>query len=246
VRASVEFLGGGMNFLQAILRTIFYVVVGGVISIVGAAFFFMNWEPDRDDFPIRGIDVSHHQGDIDWAQVAKDDIAFAYIKASEGHSFNDPAFARNWAGAGTVGLSRGAYHYFNLCKPGAEQAANFLKVLPEDQNMLAPMLDLEVPEDCADQLSVDDVLQEVSQFAAIVEQKAGKRVIFYAPEEFFLTYLKGRGLNRRLWVRSVWRSPSYAKDWLIWQYHDRGAVKGISGNVDLNVLNDESSLKDLN
>lgn len=245
MRASVETLGGIMNFLQAILRTLFYVVVGGVISIVGAAFFFMNWEPDRDDYPLRGIDISHHQGDIDWTQVAGDDVSFVYMKASQGEGFKDPAFASNWTGAVAAGLPRGAYHYFNLCKAGAAQASNFLKVLPDDPDMLAPMVDLEVAEDCSDRLSVDDVLQEVSQFAAIVEQKVGKRVVFYAPEDFYLAYLKGRGLNRQLWVRSIWHSPSYAKDWLVWQYHDKGAVKGIAGNVDLNVLNEEIQIKDL-
>ncbi|MBO6894336.1 MAG: glycoside hydrolase family 25 protein [Roseibium sp.] len=234
-----------MKFLQAVLRTLFYVVVGGVICIAGAAFFFMNWEPDRDDFPIRGIDVSHHQGDIDWAQVAGDDVSFVYMKASEGEGFKDPAFARNWAGAGAVGLPRGAYHYFNMCKPGAKQAANFLSVLPDDQDMLTPVVDLEISGDCDNQMAVAEVLGEISQFAAIVEQKVGKRVVFYAPADFYEAFLKGRGLNRRLWTRSIWHSPSYSKDWLVWQYHDSGTVKGIQGDVDLNVLNSEAGLKDL-
>ena len=129
-----------MNFLQAVLRTLFYVAVGGVISIVGAAFFFMNWEPDRNQYTIRGIDISHHQGDIDWAQVAADDIAFVYMKATEGGDFKDRAFARNWAGAGGAGLARGAYHFFSLCKSGREQAQNFLSVLPQDSDMLAPVV----------------------------------------------------------------------------------------------------------
>jgi len=234
-----------MNFLQAALRTLFYVVVGVVISIVGAAFFFMNWEPDRDDFPIRGIDVSHHQGDIDWSQVAGDDVTFAYVKASEGGDFKDGAFARNWAGAGAAGLSRGAYHYFSLCQPGRKQAENFLSVLPEDKDMLAPMLDLEFTGNCASRPSVDDVLREVSEFTTLVEQARGKQIIFYSPEDFYLAYLKDQGLNRRLWARSIWHSPAYAKDWTAWQYHNRGSVKGVAGNVDLNVLNTEATLDSL-
>jgi len=234
-----------MNFLQATLRTIFYIVVGGVISISGAAYFFMNWEPDRDAFPIRGIDVSHHQGEIDWSQVAADDVAFAYIKASEGGDFRDGAFARNWTGAGAAGLARGAYHFFTLCKPGLAQAENFLSVLPQDAQMLAPMVDLEFTGNCARRPKVEEVLKEISDFAAQVEQARGKQVIFYAPEDFYLAYLKDKGLNRRLWTRSIWRSPSYTKDWTIWQYHHRGSVKGISGSVDLNVLGAEQALESL-
>ncbi|MES0809204.1 GH25 family lysozyme [Roseibium sp. SCPC15] len=234
-----------MNFLQAALRTLFYVVVGGVISIAGAAFFFMNWEPDRDDFPIRGIDVSHHLGEIDWGQVAGDDVAFAYMKASEGEDFKDGAFARNWAGAGAAGIRRGAYHYFSLCKPGLKQAENFLSVLPDDPEMLAPALDLEFLGNCARRPPVEELLQEVSDFAGLVERERGKQVIFYVPEDFFLTYLKGQGLNRRFWARSIWHSPSYVKNWSLWQYQDRGSIKGVEGNVDLNVLASGATLNDL-
>lgn len=234
-----------MNLLQAILRTMFYVVVGGVISIVGAAFFFMNWEPDRDDFPVRGIDVSHHLGEIDWAEVASDDVAFVYMKASEGGDFKDSAFERNWAGAGSAGLARGAYHFFSLCEPGQKQAENFLSVLPQDSDMLAPVLDLELAKNCARRPPAAEVLREISAFTTLVEAARGKQVIFYAPAEFYEAYLKGSGLNRRLWARSIWHSPDYPSDWVLWQYHDRGRVTGIETDVDLNVLNSEKSLPEL-
>lgn len=234
-----------MTVLQTILRTMFYVVVGGVISIVGAAFFFMNWEPDRDDFPVRGIDVSHHLGQIDWSQVAGDDVAFVYMKASEGGDFKDSAFARNWAGAGSAGLARGAYHYFSLCQPGAKQARNFLSVLPEDSAMLAPVLDLELTGNCPRRPPADEVLREISAFATAVEQARGKQVVFYAPAEFYDMYLKDSGLNRRLWARSIWYQPDYASDWVLWQYHDRGRVNGVEAEVDLNVLHADVTLDDL-
>ena len=234
-----------MKFLQAVLRTLFYTVVGGVISIVGAAYFFMNWEPDPDEYPVRGIDVSHHSGDIDWRQVAADDVAFVYMKASEGGDFKDSAFARNWSGAGSAGLARGAYHFFSLCQPGRKQADNFLAVLPQDSSMLAPMVDLEFTGNCARRPPVEEVLREVSEFTAIVEKATGKQVVFYAPEDFYHQYLKGNGLNRRLWARSLWHSPAYGSKWVLWQYHDRGTVKGIAGDVDLNVLHKETNLDGL-
>lgn len=234
-----------MSFLQAALRVLFYIAVGGVISVAGAAFFFMNWEPDRDDYPLRGIDVSHHQGDIDWSMVAADDVAFVYMKASEGGDFKDGAFQKNWAGAGAAGLARGAYHYFSLCQSGRKQAENFLSVLPDDRDMLAPMVDLEFTGNCARRPPVEEVLREISDFTALVEQAGGKRIIFYSPEDFYFAYLKDSGLNRRLWARSVWHSPAYADGWTGWQYHDRGSVKGISGDVDLNVLNKDMKLDGL-
>lgn len=234
-----------MKFLQSVLRVLFYIAVGGVISVVGAAIFFMNWEPDRKKHPLRGIDVSHHQGRIDWGLVAKDDVAFAYLKASEGGDFQDKAFDSNWKDAAAAGLAWGAYHFFSLCKPGAAQAGNFLSALPNGVPMLAPVVDLEFDGNCARRPPQEEVLREISAFVAPVEQVTGKTVILYAPEDFYLSYLKGRGMNRRLWARSIWRSPSYAQDWSLWQYHRRGRIEGISGDVDLNVLAQEGSLESL-
>lgn len=234
-----------MGLLQRLLRVLFYVAVGGVISIVGAAVFFMNWEPDRGNHPFRGIDVSHHQGDIDWDKVAADDVTFAYMKASEGSDFRDSAFERNWRGARAAGLAWGAYHFFNLCRPGAEQADNFLAAMPKGEVRLAPVLDLELDGNCALRPPADEVLANISTFVRRVEQATGQAVILYAPEEFYLPYLKGQGLNRRLWVRSIWRSPSYADSWSLWQYHQRGDVAGIDGDVDLNILASGISLENL-
>lgn len=73
------------------------------------------------------VDVSNHQGDIDWRAVARDDIRFAYLKATEGGDFIDKRFEKNWTGAGSADIDRGAYHFFTLCRPGVDQARNFLR-----------------------------------------------------------------------------------------------------------------------
>ncbi|WP_346895183.1 GH25 family lysozyme [uncultured Roseibium sp.] len=234
-----------MKFLQAVLRVLFYIAVGGVISIAGAAFFFMHWEPDREKHPLRGIDVSHHQGEINWQQVAGDDVAFAYIKASEGGDFRDTAFETNYRGATGVGLPWGAYHFFSLCKTGAAQAANFLNALPGDLPMLAPVLDLEFKGNCARRPPQKDVVREIAHFVTLVEQATGQGVILYVPKPFYEVYMKGESVNRRIWARSIWRSPGYVKKWSLWQYHMRGKVAGINGDVDLNVLASDLPLSGL-
>lgn len=225
-----------MRFLQAVLKTLFYVVIGAVLSLIGAAVFFMNWEPDRSLHPVRGIDVSHHQGAIDWAQVAADDVAFVYLKATEGGDFKDQRFEANWHAAGEVGLARGAYHYYSLCKSPDEQAANFLSVLPAGDAMLPPVLDFEFVGNCDRRPPVDEVVADVAAFVAKVEAASGKRMMIYAPETSYHAYLENQGLTRPLWVRSLWRSADYGKGWKMWQYHMRGSVAGIDGAVDLNVL----------
>jgi lysozyme len=92
----------------------------------------------------RGIDVSHYQGAINWRAVAHDHVTFAYIKATEGADTRDARFARNWRGAQSAGLRVGAYHYFNFCRSGRAQAANFLAATPRG-GALPPAVDLEPP-----------------------------------------------------------------------------------------------------
>eukprot|EP01030_Chromulinospumella_sphaerica_P019884 gene19884-19787_t len=97
---------------------------------------FRRWEPDPGRYPVRGIDVSHHQGTIDWTAVAADDVAFAYLKASEGGDHRDRTFAANWQAARAAGLKVGAYHFFTFCRPGADQARNFLAAVPAQRDSL--------------------------------------------------------------------------------------------------------------
>ena len=76
---------------------------------LGLAYVGYPWlEPARLLYDVHGIDVSHHQGAIDWQAVAGDGVAFAYIKATEGGDFTDRRFAENWAAAVAAGSPRRA------------------------------------------------------------------------------------------------------------------------------------------
>jgi len=92
--------------------------------------------------------VSAYQGRIDWTRVAEDHIRFAYIKADEGVTLVDRDFARNWAGAASAGVRRGAYQFFSLCDPGITQAQSFLRTVPRDAGALPPAVDLELAGNC--------------------------------------------------------------------------------------------------
>ena len=68
--------------------------------------------PSREVYPVRGVDVSAHQGVIDWEVLSEQGIEFAFIKATEGATFADERFAYNYAEAARCGLRVGAYHFF--------------------------------------------------------------------------------------------------------------------------------------
>ena len=114
----------------------------------GGYMYFMGFSPDRDAYPVRGIDVSNHQGLIDWRRVAADDVSFAIVKATEGGDWVDKSFARNIAAAKEAGLAVGAYHFFTFCRPGAEQAQNFIATVPSDPALLPPVVDIEFVGNC--------------------------------------------------------------------------------------------------
>jgi lysozyme len=201
------------------------------VATVGVLLAAGFWSPWAGRF-VQGVDVSRHQGAIDWRTLASTDIRFAYIKASEGADHVDPMFAQNWRGAGEAGLKRGAYHFFTLCRTGLQQAANFLAVAPAGE--LPHALDVEHMGPCRRGPEIADVRGEIDAYLDAVEARTGVRPLLYTTREFHDAHLKAvRG--ERFWLRSLFRWPQFRRrDWVIWQHHHRGSRPGVQGPIDLN------------
>jgi lysozyme len=190
--------------------------------------------PSLDSGSLDGTDVSHWQGTIDWRAVRGGGIEFAFIKATEGVTYQDPAFARNWAGAGEAGVRRGAYHYFRPSVDAAQQAQNFLRTVPLGPNDLPAVLDVEVSEGVAG----DALLRAVRTWLETVERATGKRPIVYTYPDFWNRYAAGSPGPYPLWIATYGRDaplvPIGWTDWTFWQHSATGRVPGIGGDVDLN------------
>jgi len=197
--------------------------------------FVPHWRPPLRDGERYGIDVSSHQGAIDWSAVAADEIAIAYIKATEGGDFVDRNFAANWAGAGAAGLERGAYHFFTLCRPGAEQAANFLAVAPPDPAALPPAVDLELAGNCRDRPPEAAVAAELEAFLEVVEAAWDRPALLYVGDDWDRRYPTRDRLPHDLWHFRFLRRPD-VDGWTVWQVHGFARVQGIEGGVDLDVV----------
>lgn len=190
--------------------------------------------PDRVQFPVRGIDVSHHQGAIDWQSLPRDDVQFAYIKATEGGDFKDPRFQVNWQQSRAVGIPHGAYHYFNFCRDGKIQAQNFIESVPVEADALPPVVDLE-PGACEEQLTPQAVVTELQILLGKLQQVYGKPPVLYVTKKTYQRYVQGT-IHTPLWVRDVYWQPRWAQTpWAIWQYDSRTRMVGIAGYVDMNV-----------
>jgi lysozyme len=212
------------------------------IALPGSAYLLLRGivrfnYPSVSEFPVRGIDISHHQGQVHWSAVAADGIHFAYIKASEGESFRDQRFANNWSDAQRVGIIPGAYHFYSLCGSPELQAANFLAAAPPVVGaVLPPAVDLELGGNCAHRPTPESFRKDLALFLESVEAAWGRRATLYVTSEFY-AYIEGHFPSNPLWVRSIFTRPRWAgfRSWVIWQYANRGHVQGVSTLVDLNV-----------
>lgn len=209
-----------------------------VVAGVGASlwyFWLPDYRPALHDGERYGVDVSHHQGQIDWPRVAADDIGFAYIKATEGGDFTDRRFRENWEGAARAGLPRGAYHFFTLCSPGRVQAQHFLAVVPDADDVLPPAVDLELAGNCSARPARAAVHEEVRAFMELVETETGQELLLYVGDDFEGRYAVRQPLDRPLWHLRFLRRPD-VEGWVIWQVMGFAHIDGIDGDADLDVM----------
>lgn len=219
------------------VRFLLMLTGGSAAAVAAAYFYFLSFHPDPARYPVRGIDVSHHQGLIDWYDVAGSGIDFVYMKATEGGDFSDRRFQRNWHGAKAAGLRYGAYHFFTLCRPGAAQAAHFIRRVPLDPDALPPAVDLEFGGNCSAQSGHLDLESELTAFLDLVEPHYGRKALLYTTREFYRERMAGKAFDNPLWLRSIFFEPDYgARPWRFWQYHNRSRISGIEGPVDRNVF----------
>lgn len=188
------------------------------------------------DYAIKGIDVSRYQNNIDWLVVAREDLDFVFVKATEGGDHRDSSFQRNWSALRRHRIRRGAYHFFRPELSADVQAANFIEqvgeLLPGD---LPPVLDVET----RGRLSVEDFHYRLSNWLELVEMRYGKKPILYSGQVFYNRHLAGMYPDHPIWIaRYNTDLPTLADGRLyhFWQYADSGSIAGISGPVDVNVF----------
>ncbi|MBD3783937.1 MAG: lysozyme M1 (1,4-beta-N-acetylmuramidase) [Micrococcales bacterium] len=230
------------------LRRLLRLAVAAVVAVLlvlalgwaGLRWVLPHYQPALEGGERYGIDVSVHQGGIDWRAVAGDGIEVAYLKASEGSTFVDDRFAENWEAAREAGVGVGAYHFFTLCKEGTEQAANLLGRLravgADASTSLPPVVDLELSGNCAARPPAEVVQRRLTDFVSTVEAGTGQRVRLYALGDFTERYPLPAALeDRERWVRRLVLRPS-DDGWAWWQVSSRARVAGIDGPVDLDVV----------
>ncbi len=195
-----------------------------------------------EGYDIHGIDVSHHQGDIDWELLRNrgtiDDcpIRFVFIKATEGASQTDPKFGHNFQQARQYGFMRGAYHFFSTRSSARDQARFYINNVTLEEGDLPPVLDVETrPDDRSTQQFQRDVLE----WLRAAEEHYRVKPILYTYYRFKMEYLNDTVFDQYpYWIAHYYvDSVEYQGRWKFWQHTDVGRLPGIKGPVDFNIYN---------
>jgi len=188
-----------------------------------------------DDYEVHGIDVSHYQKQVDWDVVAKQDINFAFVKASEGQTYKDSIFAHNWAEMARVGLKRGAYHFYIPSVTPKLQVKNFTEAVQMQPGDLPPVLDFEK----VGKKNRIELISDLRTWLTEVEQFYNIKPIIYTNQKLYNRYIRGNFNDHIVWIaRYNTKAPEmpFSQSWSFWQYGNKGQIEGIEGDVDFNVF----------
>lgn len=232
------------------------IVAAAALLLAGAGWWTWNrWFTERADpsmelYPVRGIDISAHNGDIDFAALRRQGVAFAYVKATEGTDFVDRRFIDNVRGLQAERIPAGAYHFFRFDTDGEMQAWNFVRAIDGRGFRLPPAIDLE---EWGNDESISTVRVRTSLRAFLrVLSDEGYHPVIYTNKDGYNRFVKHHFDEYPLWICSFSDPPlpesdhtaagADSIDWHIWQFSHRGTLDGIDGYVDLNAIHPASPL----
>ena len=188
------------------------------------------------NYSVLGIDVSHHQGKINWDQVEQmvidgDSLQFVYLKVTEGTNFIDKQYKRNRKILNTKALKVGVYHFFSPNSDVVKQVSHFTNNF--QKTTLKPVLDVET----IGALSKSEIVKAVDLFLTETEKRIHVRPIIYTYESFYNDYFKGTKIENELfWIANYNAECKICdnENVLMWQFSDHATINGILEKVDLN------------
>ncbi|MDE6756229.1 MAG: hypothetical protein K2J66_03700 [Muribaculaceae bacterium] len=229
-----------MNRRAGILTAI---VAAAVIAVCGFIHAYRQYiantpaiEPDENLYPVRGIDISAHNGYIDFSRVKSAGYDFAIIKATEGTDFKDAMFVDNLRRARAAGMKVGAYHFFRFDTDGELQAINLLHSLRNRSLDFPVVIDIERFGN-PDGHEASMIITRLRTLLSHIKSE-GLQVILYSNKDDYDRYLKGNFSGYPIWICSF-TEPEPDLDWSMWQYSHRGKIDGAEGKIDLNTIKTE-------
>lgn len=194
-----------------------------------------------------GIDISHHQGKINWEEVSHYNgtpLSFIYVKATEGTTYQDPMYQQYFYKAKEYSIPLGSYHYFRTSSPVTSQFNNFVSVAKKEDQELIPMVDIEEAAKWKGKIFRDSL----DKFLLLTEDYYGKKPILYTVNSFYNKHLKGYYKDYMFCIGRYGENEPDLFDghsWTLWQYTDKAHVPGIEKAADIDILNPNQQLLNL-
>lgn len=222
------FLFGGIALLLAALGTAAFLIYTGRIPLN---------RPSASRYPVRGVDVSSYQGEIDWPVLAAQNIRFAFIKATEGALHRQPVCLQLGGGPENR-LRAGAYHF--SATTARETRRPFHRNSARRRGDAAAgrgrgILWRQGKEPAARRRSA----RQPSALLNALKEHYGMKPILYATRKSYELYIQGAFEENDIWIRSVITEPSIDRPWTFWQYSNRTVLDGYRGKeryIDMNVF----------
>lgn len=228
-------------FILSILVVLF---LAGLIFLLfesrNQSFLYEDLGVDRPrDYPVLGVDISHHQGKIDFNKLVDsgkdgDSIQFVYIKATEGTDHIDSRYEKNAEALSEYEIPYGFYHYFHPSISATLQADFFITTIKFYNFKLRPVIDVEVDQD----QNAQAIRDSVKVFIDEVEKELDVEPLLYSYVSFYDQYLNSATLeDQDLWLAAYSQEVNsliYPR-LLLWQFTEKGTVDGVKTYIDLNV-----------
>ena len=185
---------------------------------------------------LRGIDVSEHNGAVEWGKVEGVEFVMLRLGTGAGGFTLDRRFSKNAAGARAAGLRVGAYvySYARSVEGAAREAEHAVRALEPHRSAITFPVAYDIEETAQAALGKRVCTDMCRAFCAVIEE-AGYRPMVYANKNWLQNHLYAGELGADVWLAHYTKRTDYAGAHTIWQHSDRGRVPGIAGRVDLNI-----------
>lgn len=234
--------------LNIILGIVAAAVIVLAVFFVRNLYFYItgNDITSEELYPVKGVDVSSYQLDIDWKGLEDEGIQFAFIKATEGSGHVDDRFEYNWKEANKTNIKAGAYHFLSYDTDGKSQAENYINTVDRKWGMLPPAVDVEFYGKYEeDPPSIEKLRQILDTVLDEFEKSYGRKPVIYTNMHIYDVYISGEYDEYPIWI-STQDIPEMLDDgrkWIFCQYTFYGKSDSIAGGnkyVDMNVFNGSS------
>ena len=191
---------------------------------------------------VMGIDISKHNGTVDWNAVKNAGVEFVILRcgyrgSASGVLVEDEKFRTNIKGAMAAGLKVGIYFFSQAVNEmeAVEEASLTLSLIKGHKISYPVYIDVEAANGRADGLSAAERTKVVKAFCETVRD-SGYTAGVYSNKNWFAEKMDtGAFGNYRIWLAQYTESPTYTGRYEMWQYSSQGTIPGIKGDVDLNI-----------